>query len=182
MQSFRFDHVFYTGSIPVGKIIYQLAAKDLIPVTLELGGKSPQIVLRDADLQAAASDIAWAIFYNQGESCNAGSRLICDAGIKSELLAEVKKRTPQGVYGAQGGLLSSIQADIVGDPGEVSRRTRFSICSISLLVARCFSCMSGKGSKKVELQSRHFMRRRLMCSPTRLPYIGVSMNICMSRP
>ena len=49
----------------------------------------------------------------------------------------------------------------------VSRRTRFSICSISLLVARCFSCMSGKGSKKVELQSRHFMRRRLMCNPTR---------------
>jgi acyl-CoA reductase-like NAD-dependent aldehyde dehydrogenase len=86
------DMVTFTGSTQVGKLMMRYAGdSNLKRVALELGGKSPQIVLRDADLAAAASDIAWAIFYNQGESCNAGSRLICDAGIKGELLAEVKR-------------------------------------------------------------------------------------------
>jgi acyl-CoA reductase-like NAD-dependent aldehyde dehydrogenase len=86
------DMVTFTGSTQVGKLMLRYAGdSNLKRVALELGGKSPQIVLRDADLQAAASDIAWAIFYNQGESCNAGSRLICEAGIKGELLAEVKR-------------------------------------------------------------------------------------------
>ncbi|MFM9907784.1 MAG: aldehyde dehydrogenase family protein, partial [Chitinophagaceae bacterium] len=58
MNNFRFDHVFYTGSIPVGKAIYQLAAKDLVPVTLELGGKDPCVVEADADLKVAARRIA----------------------------------------------------------------------------------------------------------------------------
>ncbi|MDE2219425.1 MAG: aldehyde dehydrogenase [Gammaproteobacteria bacterium] len=86
------DMVTFTGSTQVGKLMMRYAGdSNLKRVALELGGKSPQIVLRDADIGAAATDIAWAIFYNQGESCNAGSRLICDAGIKSELLAEVKR-------------------------------------------------------------------------------------------
>jgi acyl-CoA reductase-like NAD-dependent aldehyde dehydrogenase len=86
------DMVTFTGSTEVGKLMLRYAGEsNLKRVALELGGKSPQIVLRDADLEAAANDIAWAIFYNQGESCNAGSRLICDAGIKPELLAEIKR-------------------------------------------------------------------------------------------
>ncbi|MBS0389397.1 MAG: aldehyde dehydrogenase family protein, partial [Proteobacteria bacterium] len=86
------DMVTFTGSTEVGKLMLRYAGEsNLKRVALELGGKSPQIVLRDADLELAASDIAWAIFYNQGESCNAGSRLICEAGIKRELLAEVKR-------------------------------------------------------------------------------------------
>ncbi|MGH8254258.1 MAG: aldehyde dehydrogenase [Steroidobacteraceae bacterium] len=86
------DLVTFTGSTEVGKLMLRYAGEsNLKRVALELGGKSPQIVLRDADLEAAAKDIAWAIFYNQGESCNAGSRLICDSGIKPELLAEVKR-------------------------------------------------------------------------------------------
>lgn len=86
------DMVTFTGSTAVGKLILCYAGEsNLKRVALELGGKSPQIVLRDADLEAAATDIAWGIFYNQGESCNAGSRLICDAGVKSELLAEIKR-------------------------------------------------------------------------------------------
>ena len=88
------DMVTFTGSTEVGKLMMRYAGdSNLKRVALELGGKSPQIVLRDADLAAAASDIAWGIFYNQGESCNAGSRLICDAGIKNELLAEIKRVT-----------------------------------------------------------------------------------------
>jgi acyl-CoA reductase-like NAD-dependent aldehyde dehydrogenase len=86
------DMVTFTGSTEVGKLMMRYAGEsNLKRVALELGGKSPQIVLSDADLQAAASDIAWGIFYNQGETCNAGSRLICEAGIKSELLDEVKR-------------------------------------------------------------------------------------------
>ncbi len=86
------DMVTFTGSTEVGKLMLRYAGEsNLKRVALELGGKSPQIVLRDADLGAAASDIAWGIFYNQGETCNAGSRLICEAGIKNELLAEIKR-------------------------------------------------------------------------------------------
>jgi 4-(gamma-glutamylamino)butanal dehydrogenase len=86
------DLVTFTGSTEVGKLMMRYAGEsNLKRVALELGGKSPQVVLRDADLEAAATQIAWGIFYNQGESCNAGSRLICDAGIRQELLAEVKR-------------------------------------------------------------------------------------------
>ena len=86
------DMVTFTGSTEVGKLMLRYAGEsNLKRVALELGGKSPQVVLRDADLAAAASDIAWGIFYNQGETCNAGSRLICDAAIKGELLAEIKR-------------------------------------------------------------------------------------------
>ncbi len=88
------DMVAFTGSTEVGKLMLRYAGEsNLKRVALELGGKSPQVVLRDADLAAAASDIAWGIFYNQGETCNAGSRLICDAGIKAELLDEIKRVT-----------------------------------------------------------------------------------------
>jgi len=88
------DMVTFTGSTAVGKLMMRYAGEsNLKRVALELGGKSPQVVMRDADLAAAASDIAWGIFYNQGETCNAGSRLICDAGIRSELLAEIKRVT-----------------------------------------------------------------------------------------
>src|SRR5882724_7758464 len=69
MNVFRFDHVFYTGSITVGKSIYQLAAKDLIPVTLELGGKSPAIVEADASLKATARRIVLGKFINSGQTC-----------------------------------------------------------------------------------------------------------------
>ena len=86
------DMVTFTGSTEVGKLMLRYAGEsNLKRVALELGGKSPQIVLRDADLGAAATDIAWGIYYNQGETCNAGSRLICEAGIKNELLAEIKR-------------------------------------------------------------------------------------------
>ncbi|MFK4985799.1 aldehyde dehydrogenase family protein, partial [Klebsiella pneumoniae] len=58
LQQFTFHHIFYTGSTAVGKIIYQLAAEKLVPVTLELGGKSPCIVESDANINIAAKRIA----------------------------------------------------------------------------------------------------------------------------
>jgi aldehyde dehydrogenase (NAD+) len=76
MNNFRFDHVMYTGSVPVGKIIYQLAAKDLVPVTLELGGKSPVVVEADANLDVAARRIILEI-YNAGQTCIAPDYVWC---------------------------------------------------------------------------------------------------------
>lgn len=99
MNAFRFDHVFYTGSIPVGKIIYQLAAKDLVPVTLELGGKSPAIVEADANLAVAARRIVLGKFINAGQTCIAPDYLLVHTSIKNELLAKMKE-TIQQFYGA----------------------------------------------------------------------------------
>jgi aldehyde dehydrogenase (NAD+) len=69
INNFRFDHIFYTGSTSVGKIIYKMAAEQLVPVTLELGGKSPCIVESDANIQIAARRIALPKFSNAGQMC-----------------------------------------------------------------------------------------------------------------
>ena len=93
MNSFRFDHVFYTGSIPVGKAIYQLAAKELVPVTLELGGKDPCIVEEDADLVVAARRIAVGKFTNAGQMCVCPDYLLVHASVKDKLVALIKEAT-----------------------------------------------------------------------------------------
>ena len=72
-----FDHLIFTGSTRVGRIVAEAAARNLTPVTLELGGKSPQIVFADADLDAAVPAIVNAIVQNAGQTCSAGSRLLC---------------------------------------------------------------------------------------------------------
>ncbi|MGN6439390.1 MAG: aldehyde dehydrogenase [Agriterribacter sp.] len=87
MQQFRFDHVFYTGSIPVGKIIYQLAAKTLTPVTLELGGKSPAIIEKDADITVTARRIALGKFANAGQTCVAPDYVLVHEAIAEQFTA-----------------------------------------------------------------------------------------------
>lgn len=91
MNSFVFDHVFYTGSTAVGKIIYQLAANNLVPVTLELGGKSPCIVEADADIKVAAKRIALAKFSNAGQMCVAPDYLLIHESVKDNFIDEIKK-------------------------------------------------------------------------------------------
>jgi aldehyde dehydrogenase (NAD+) len=88
--SFRFDHIFYTGSSTVGKEIYKLAAKDLVPVTLELGGKSPCIVHADADIKVAAKRIILGKFLNTGQTCIAPDYILVHETVKDELLNEMK--------------------------------------------------------------------------------------------
>lgn len=95
MNNFVFDHVFYTGSIPVGKIIYQMAANNLVPVTLELGGKSPCIVESDADIKVAARRITMTKFSNAGQMCVAPDYLLVHASKKDELVNEIKKSLVQ---------------------------------------------------------------------------------------
>ncbi|MDP4245164.1 MAG: aldehyde dehydrogenase [Bacteroidota bacterium] len=98
IRSFRFDHIFFTGSIPVGRAIYQLAAADLVPVTLELGGKSPAMVERDADLRTAARRIAVAKFANAGQTCVAPDYLLLHVDIKDKFL-RILKETILHFYG-----------------------------------------------------------------------------------
>ncbi len=89
MTSFRFDHVFYTGSTNVGKSIYEMAAKALVPVTLELGGKSPCVVESDAVIKVAARRIAVTKFSNAGQMCVAPDYVLVHQSVKDELVKEL---------------------------------------------------------------------------------------------
>ncbi len=80
------DHISFTGSPKVGTLIQQVAAERHCPVTLELGGKSPQIVFADADLDAVLPTVINAIVQNAGQTCSAGSRLLVDQIIYEPLL------------------------------------------------------------------------------------------------
>ncbi|PKP31264.1 MAG: aldehyde dehydrogenase family protein [Bacteroidetes bacterium HGW-Bacteroidetes-16] len=82
----KFDHVFFTGSPRVGQYVMQEAAKQLIPVTLELGGKSPCIVDRDVDIELAARRIAWGKFLNAGQTCIAPDYLMVHEAIAEKFL------------------------------------------------------------------------------------------------
>jgi aldehyde dehydrogenase (NAD+) len=83
------DHISFTGSPVTGTKVAQAAAVHHCPVTLELGGKSPQIVFADADLQAAVPVLVNAIMQNAGQTCSAGSRLLAERAVYDELLARV---------------------------------------------------------------------------------------------
>jgi gamma-glutamyl-gamma-aminobutyraldehyde dehydrogenase len=84
------DMIAFTGSTEVGKLMMSYAGEsNMKRVALECGGKSPHVVMADADLQSAAEAIAWGIFYNQGETCHAGSRVLAHASIRAELIAAI---------------------------------------------------------------------------------------------
>jgi len=86
LLKFRFDKIFFTGSPKVGKIVYEAAAKNLVPVTLELGGKSPAIVTKSADLEVAAKRLVWGKFLNGGQTCIAPDYLLVEESVKPKLL------------------------------------------------------------------------------------------------
>ncbi len=81
-----FDHILYTGGGAVGRIVMAAAAKHLTPVTLELGGKSPCVVLADANLETAARRIAWGKFTNAGQTCIAPDYILTDRDTEAKLL------------------------------------------------------------------------------------------------
>ena len=85
------DKIAFTGSTEVGKsLLRAVGESDVKALSLELGGKSPQVVLADVgDLAAAASAIGWGIFYNSGQTCNAGSRLVVHRSVREELVERV---------------------------------------------------------------------------------------------
>ena len=87
----RFDKIFFTGSTPVGKIVYQAAAKHLTPVTLELGGKSPTFVLSDANIKMTVKRMVWAKFLNAGQTCVAPDYVLVENKIKDKFLKALQK-------------------------------------------------------------------------------------------
>lgn len=95
MNHFVFDHVFYTGSTAIGKIIYKMAAENLVPVTLELGGKSPCIVECDANIAVAARRIAMTKFSNAGQMCVAPDYVLVHESKKDDLITALKKTIQQ---------------------------------------------------------------------------------------
>lgn len=82
----RFDHIFYTGNGRVGREVMEAAARHLTPVTLELGGKSPALVDRDADLAVAARRIAWGKFINAGQTCVAPDYVLVHRAVEDQLV------------------------------------------------------------------------------------------------
>lgn len=87
-----FDHIFFTGSPAIGKVVMKAAAEHLASVTLELGGKSPAIVDRTANLDEAAKKIAWGKFFNNGQVCIAPDYVIVDEQVHDEFVAKLLDR------------------------------------------------------------------------------------------
>lgn len=94
-----FDHLFYTGSTHVGRMVAQAAAKNLTPVTLELGGKSPTVIAPDFDVEEAAKTIAWGKYFNAGQTCVAPDYVLTPKGSESQLadaiIANAQKFWPE---------------------------------------------------------------------------------------
>ncbi len=93
------DMVSFTGSTRVGRATMQAAAPTLKKVAMELGGKNAQVVFRDADLKAAVDAAVFGAFFNAGECCNAGSRVILQEGLEAEFLAAFEARASNVVVG-----------------------------------------------------------------------------------
>jgi aldehyde dehydrogenase (NAD+) len=87
----KFDYIFFTGSTSVGKIVMEKAAKNLTPVSLELGGKSPTIVTENADIDLSAKRIIFGKLINAGQTCVAPDYILVDEKVKNELLEKLAK-------------------------------------------------------------------------------------------
>ncbi|OFI48791.1 hypothetical protein BG261_05225 [Floricoccus tropicus] len=91
LLSEKLDYIFFTGSPRVAKIIMSEASKNLTPITLELGGKSPAIVIKDTNINEAAKKILWSKLINSGQTCVATDYILIDAEIKKEFIKELEK-------------------------------------------------------------------------------------------
>jgi aldehyde dehydrogenase (NAD+) len=113
-------HISFTGSVEVGHLISHAAADNLIPVTMELGGKSPNIVFADADLDRALPTVINAILQNAGQTCSAGSRLLVEEQVHDQVVEQIARAFADVSIGpalddpALGPLISSAQRDRVG--------------------------------------------------------------------
>ncbi len=93
-----FDKIFFTGSPKVGKIVYEAAAKNMTPVLLELGGKSPAIVSRYADLEIAAKRIVWGKFLNAGQTCIAPDYVLVHESVSDSFVEKIKSQLDHVSY------------------------------------------------------------------------------------
>ena len=87
----KFDHIFFTGGTKIGQLVMEAAAKNLTPVTLELGGKSPCLVDTEIDLEETAKRIVWGKFLNAGQTCIAPDYLLVEKSIKEALITKLQE-------------------------------------------------------------------------------------------
>ena len=94
----KFDLIFYTGSTSVGRIVMEKASKHLTPVVLELGGKSPCIITKDADLEIAAKRVVWGKFLNAGQTCVAPDFVLIEESIKEKFIKKAINKIKEFYY------------------------------------------------------------------------------------
>jgi aldehyde dehydrogenase (NAD+) len=99
----KFDMIFFTGSVPVGKIVYQAAAKQLTPVVLELGGKSPAIFMPDSKLDIVIKRLVFAKFFNAGQTCIAPDYVLVHKSIEQEFLLKIAREIKEADYKIENG-------------------------------------------------------------------------------
>ncbi|MCA0171371.1 aldehyde dehydrogenase family protein [Bacillus sp. RAR_GA_16] len=93
------NHITFTGSVETGSAVMTAAARNIVPVTLELGGKSPNLVFADCDQDLAANWVVKSILQNAGQTCSAGSRLLVESSVKDDFLKKVLERMEKTVIG-----------------------------------------------------------------------------------
>jgi len=138
LLSLQLDKIFFTGSVPVGKLVYQAAAKNLTPVVLELGGKCPLVVASDANLKICVKRLVWGKFINAGQTCIAPDYVMIDENIKAPFLEHLKKAIIEAQFSLSNQnyaqiidekhfdrLLNLIPPDKIFIGGEYDRATRF---------------------------------------------------------
>lgn len=103
LLSQHFNKIFFTGSTAVGKIVYQAASKLLIPVALELGGKSPVFVTKSCNLKRTVQRLIWAKFLNAGQACTAPDYVVVDKAIKNEFLELAKQEIVKSNHSIENG-------------------------------------------------------------------------------
>lgn len=94
----KFDKIFFTGSVPVGKIVYEAAVKNLTPVTLELGGKSPLIIAEDANLKICVKRLVWGKFVNAGQTCVVPDYVYVHKKIEQKFLEILKEEIQEAQF------------------------------------------------------------------------------------
>jgi aldehyde dehydrogenase (NAD+) len=106
LLGYDFDHVFFTGSTQVGRIVAKACADRLIPVTLELGGKSPTIVDETADLNEAAEKVFWGKYLNRGQSCIAPDYILVQQSIADQFVTKIKDLAQKNTQSDMGVIIS----------------------------------------------------------------------------
>lgn len=126
-------HISFTGSREVGRLVQTAAAKNTIPLTLELGGKSPQVVFSDAPLEEAAATIVKGIVHNAGQTCSAGSRVLIQDDIYDEFTSQLAKRFKTLQVGSAsqdldlGPVVNAAQRTRIENYLDIARRDNFQI-------------------------------------------------------
>uniref|UniRef100_A0A3Q2X9I6 Aldehyde dehydrogenase n=1 Tax=Hippocampus comes TaxID=109280 RepID=A0A3Q2X9I6_HIPCM len=95
----RFDHIFYTGSSAVGKLVMEAAARHITPVTLELGGKSPCYIDKNCDIRVACRRITWGKFVNCGQTCIAPDYILCEPCVQGHVVECIRQTLLEEIFG-----------------------------------------------------------------------------------